>query len=168
MLEIERTYLVKNLPADLGSFEKKEIKQGWFSDLPSPLRIRQTDDRFELTKKLVKAAGDFSTYEENNLPIKLEEFERLWPHVVRSLVKTRYLVPLADGLKAELDVFHGKLEGLAFVEVEFTSREQMTDFEAPGWFGNDVTNEEFSANWFLAGLSFDEVKGLISAKGFIS
>lgn len=164
MIEIERTYLVKNVPSVMESGKKSEIRQGYFSGLPSPLRIRQKDNYFELTKKFPKKSGDQSTHEEINLPIKKEEFDRLWPLTARSLEKTRYCVPLPAGLVGELDIFHGKLEGLVFVEVEFTSREQMDAFQPPDWFGVDVTDEEFSVNSFLAGSSYNEIRDLISAK----
>lgn len=167
MIEIERTYLVKNVPGFAVSCNKSEIKQGYFSGLPSPLRIRQKDNYFELTKKFPKNSGDQSTHEEINLPIKGEEFDRLWPLAVRSLEKTRYFVPLLSGLVGELDVFHGKLAGLVFVEVEFISREQMGTFQPPDWFGADVTDEDFSVNSFLAGSSYNAVRDLISAKGIL-
>jgi CYTH domain-containing protein len=36
-------------------------------------------------------------------------------------------------------------------EVEFISEEQMKLFKKPDWFGRDITQEDFSANVFLAG-----------------
>ena len=45
--------------------------------------------------------------------------------------KTRYIIPLADGHIAELDVFHGPLEGLRFVEVEFQDEEDADLFVPP-------------------------------------
>ena len=35
------------------------------------------------------------------------------------MVKTRYFVPLGDGLTAEVDVYEGDLDGLVTAEVEF-------------------------------------------------
>lgn len=157
MIEIERTYLVKKLP-DLETCEKTLIRQGYYSGLPSPLRIRQQGDKLTLTKKLVQIHGDQSTHDEINLSIKPEEFKRLWPTATKSLEKTRYLVPLLEDLIAEVDVFHGKLEGLVLVEVEFPSREAMEIFVPPEWFGRDVTDEDFSVNSFLAEKSFEEIK----------
>ena len=54
--------------------------------------------------------------------------------------KSRYLIPLKDGLTAELDVFEGSLAPLLLVEVEFDSVEAAEAFTAPDWFGEDVTN----------------------------
>lgn len=163
MLEIERTYLVKKIPEDLEPYQRLEIKQGYLSGIPSPLRIRQKGDYFELTKKFHKNLNDQSTAEEVNLPLTEGEFLKLWPLANKSLKKTRYLIPLSDQLVAELDVFQGPLWGLVFVEVEFGSREAMLSFIPPDWFGRDITNEEYSANVFLAGRSYSEIKNLLYA-----
>jgi CYTH domain-containing protein len=44
-------------------------------------------------------------------------------------------------LTAELEIFHDKLEGLAMVEVEFSSKEEANQFVIPNWFGAEVTND---------------------------
>ncbi len=87
-----------------------------------------------------------------------DEFNKLWPLAEKFLEKVRYYLTLDDGLTAEVDVFGGKLKGLTLVEVEFTSVEQMESFQPPDWFGRDVTQEEFSANAFLAGKTFGEIR----------
>jgi CYTH domain-containing protein len=161
MVEIEKTFLVKTLPQSLSSFTSFRIKQGYISPPPSPLRIRQKGDKFELTKKIPLKEGDFSSAEEINIYLTEFEFKKLWPLVERSLEKTRYLVPLENGLTAELDVFGGELNGLNFVEVEFSSAQQMMAFPPPEWFGRDITQEDFAANTFLAGKKYSEIKGFL-------
>jgi len=158
MIEIEKTFLVKEIPKDLFSYNFAKIKQGYLSPSPSPLRIRQKGNKFELTKKIPLKEGDFSSVNEINIPLTEYEFNKLWPLVEKSLEKTRYIVPIKDNLIAELDVFEKDLEGLSFVEVEFTSQEQMDSFIPPDWFGKDVTQDDFSANVFLAGKTFSEIK----------
>jgi adenylate cyclase len=157
MIEIEKTFLVKETPKGLSSYKSEKIKQGYISSTPSPLRIRQKGNNFELTKKIPLKEGDFSVFNEINIPLTEDEFNKLWPLVEKSLEKIRYILPLKNGLVAELDVFEGKLKGLVFVEVEFASQEQMDSFEAIEWFGRDVTQEDFAANVFLAGKSFVEI-----------
>jgi CYTH domain-containing protein len=49
-----------------------------------------------------------------------------------------------------LDVFDEKLAGLVYAEVEFTSEEEMTAYEAPAWFGDDVTEDGRYTNASLA------------------
>ena len=56
------------------------------------------------------------------------------------ITKKRYVIPLdTENLKAELDIFEGRHEGLRIVEVEFESEEQANRFAPPAWFGEDVT-----------------------------
>lgn len=158
MLEIEKTFLVKKIPDDLSSYNSHQIKQGYISLSSPALRIRQKDNKFELTKKIPLKAGDWSSVEEINIPLTEAEFNKLWLLTEKSLEKIRYEIPLHDNLIAELDVFRGELEGLSFVEVEFISEDQMNLFQKPDWFGKDITQEDFSANVFLAGKNFLEVK----------
>lgn len=158
MLEIEKTFLVKEVPKNLETLKFYKIKQGYISSGKSPLRIRQKGDKFELTKKIFLKENDFSQAEEINIYTSLDEFNKLWSLIEKSLEKTRYIIPLKNGLEAELDVYSGKLKGLVVVEVEFKSEKEMNSFIAPSWFGRDITQEEFSANVFLAGKSFDEIK----------
>ncbi len=160
MLEIEKTFLIKKIP-NLSSYKSDKIKQGYISSPPSPLRIRQKGNKFELTKKLPLKEGDYSSAEEINILLTEYEFNKLWPLTEKSLEKTRYYIPLGDNLMAELDVFQDKLKGLAFIEVEFNSQEQMDSFQAPKWFGKDITQEDFSSNCFLAGKTFSEIKQYI-------
>jgi len=161
MLEIEKTFLVKTVPVDLSPHKSFNIKQGYISSSPSPLRIRQKGDKFELTKKTPLKEGDFSSFEEINIYLTQYEFDKLWPLVEKSLEKTRFLIPLDNNLTAELDIFEGDLIGLSFVEVEFSCQKEMDSFQKPDWFGQDVTQEKFSANIFLAGKKFADIKKYI-------
>jgi CYTH domain-containing protein len=161
VIEIEKTFLVKKLPNNLDSFPSETILQGYISSPPSPLRIRRQAKKFELTKKLLLKPGDFSSYEEINIPLTETEFNLFWPLVKRSLEKIRYYLPLKNNLTAEVNLYQKKLSGLVMVEVEFSSRKEMNNFIPPSWFGRDVTQEAFSANLFLAGKTYKQIKTLI-------
>ena len=163
MIEIEKTFLVKKLPQNLSSYKSVKIKQGYLSPSPSPLRIRQKDNYFEITKKLPLKKNDFSSAEEINIPLTQFEFDQLWVLVNRSLEKIRYLIPLENDLVAELNIYEGDLVGLFQVEVEFKSVEQMNQFIPPNWFGEDITQEDFAANSFLAGKKFFEIKQILNS-----
>lgn len=160
MLEIEKTFLVKNIP-DLSSIKQTKIKQGYISSPPSPLRIRQKGAAFELTKKIPLKPNDYGSNEEINILLTEYEFNKLWTQVEKSLEKSRYCIDIGENLIAELDIFEGDLSGLIFVEVEFPSHEIMESFVSPEWFGKDITQESFSANSFLASKTFEQIKGLI-------
>lgn len=51
---------------------------------------------------------------------------------------------------AELDRFHGKLEGLCFVEVEFANEQDADSFIPPAWFGENVSKDKRYTNSFLS------------------
>ncbi len=168
MIENEFSFLVKYLPNDLEKHLKKEIKQGYFSNLPSPLRIRKQDDKYFLTKKVPIKEGDASRHNETEILIKEEEFKLLWSICKKSLEKTRYYYPIdcpsatESNLTAEVDLYHGKLEGLVTVEVEFSSESERKNFMPPDWFGRDITQEEWALNSVLCDLDYEKVKKLIA------
>ena len=133
-MEIERKYLVKTLP-DLTSCPYKELTQAYISTKPV-IRLRQMGDDFFLT---VKSSGHLIR-EEFEMPIEKEEYLSLYNKVEGNPIeKTRYYIPIAENLTAELDIYHGFLDGLLTVEVEFTSEEAANTFSPPAWFGEDIT-----------------------------
>lgn len=135
-MEIERKYLVKDLP-DLTQYPSKKIAQGYLNTNPV-VRIRRSNDDYILTYK----GKGMMVREEYNLPLNEESFYHLSQKIDGKLIeKTRYLIPLWDNLVAELDVFEGAHEGIVLVEVEFDSIEAANQFVAPDWFGEDVTND---------------------------
>lgn len=136
-MEIERKYLIakENLPDNLQSYPHHAIEQGYLSSNPV-VRVRRQDDQYYLTYK----SKGFMVREEYNLPLT----EKAYLHLREKadgilIVKTRYRIPLPQGLTAELDVFHGKYEGLLLAEVEFESEAAAQAFTPPDWFGEDVT-----------------------------
>ena len=63
--------------------------------------------------------------------------------------KTRYRIPVGE-YTAELDIFHGRHEGLRLVEVEFPTVEAADAFVPLAWFGQDVSNDPHYRNSWLA------------------
>ena len=76
----------------------------------------------------------------------------MWPGTEgRRIEKTRYELPLADGTGTiELDIFEGENTGHIMAEVEFASTEAADAFEAPQWFGADVTADKAYGNASIA------------------
>lgn len=145
-MEIERKYLIARMPEDIDSYPCKHITQGYLCTSPV-VRIRRSNDKYTLTYK----GEGLLTREEHNLPLSAEGFAHLKPKVDGLLIeKTRYLIPLHDGLTAELDVFHGALAPLTLVEVEFETVDAANAFTPPEWFGEDVTADEHYQNSFLS------------------
>lgn len=154
-MEIERKYLIKETPKDLGSCKCLHIEQGYLCSHPT-VRIRKQDDEYILTYKANKSAELASSAicnEEVENPLTAEAYAHLMTKIDNNPVtKRRYVIPLSDGLKAELDVFEGRLEGLCFVEVEFPSAEAADEFEKPEWFGREVTDDKRFRNTYLSTL----------------
>ena len=150
-MEIERKYLVRELPGDLDSYPHTEIEQGYLCTSPT-LRIRRMGDVFILTVKehIVGSSTAIQNREEEFTMLR-DSYERLKTKCDGNLVsKTRYRIPLADGLTAELDIFHGAHQGLCIVEVEFPSVEAADTFTPPVWFGEDVSADPRYRNSWLA------------------
>ncbi len=134
-MEIERKYLVRQLPKDYAEYPSQKIAQGYLNTRPV-VRIRRSNDDYYLTYK----GFGLIAREEYNLPLTKEAFEHMLPKIDGLLIeKTRYLIPLNDRLTAELDVFEGVLAPLLLVEVEFESVEDADSFTPPDWFGKDVS-----------------------------
>lgn len=144
--EIERKFLIKNLPENLENFTHYEIRQGYISTDPT-IRLRQQDDKYILT---VKSAG-LMKKQEYELDLTADQFNRLWEKTEGNTIeKTRYVIPLNNGLKAELDVYKGFLSGFMNVEVEFPSTKEAILFDIPNWFGQEVTQDPRYSNSSLA------------------
>lgn len=150
-MEIERKYLVRELPGDLDSYPHTEIEQGYLCTSPT-LRIRRMGDVFILTvKEHIVGSSTAIQNREEEFPMLRDSYERLKTKCDGNLVsKTRYRIPLADGLTAELDIFHGAHQGLRIVEVEFPSVEAADTFTPPAWFGEDVSTDPRYRNSWLA------------------
>lgn len=137
-MEIERKFLVKELPANLEAYEQQRISQGYLNTNPV-VRIRRSNDDYYLTYK----GKGHMVREEYNLPLNAEAFAHMLPKIDGILIdKIRYLIPLDDAHTAELDIFQGTLAPLRLVEVEFDTVEDANAFIPPSWFGDDVTNSK--------------------------
>ena len=145
-MEIERKYLIHNLPVNLDQYECRQIEQGYLNTDPV-VRIRKSDDKYTLTYK----GSGLMCREEYNLPLNADAFAHLKEKIDGILIqKKRYLIPLTEKLTIELDVFEGELAPLRLAEVEFETKKEAEDFIPPAWFGEDVT---FSSKYHNSTLS---------------
>lgn len=134
-MEIERKYLIDSLPEHLDDFPHKELEQAYLCTNPV-VRVRREGEEYVLTYK----SGGLMVREEYNLPLNQEAYEHLLKKADGIVIsKTRYILPEKDGLRIELDVFHGKHDGLILAEVEFPTEEAANAYCPPEWFGEDVT-----------------------------
>lgn len=161
-MEIERKYLVRNLPKDIDQYGHYEIEQAYLCTSPT-LRIRRMGDVYVLTvKERVVLKGSSAIHNrEEEFSLSAESYQRLLDKCDSGRVgKTRYRIDLYQmtgnvsykGLTAEVDVFHGRHEGLMLVEVEFPNTDAANSFVPPEWFGEDVSSDPCYRNSFLASM----------------
>ena len=146
--EIEKKFLLKEMPEDLKQYPNNEIYQGYIviTDDDIEVRVRKKGRKYSQTIK--KGWG----LERSETEIELDEkqFEILWPLTEGKRVeKTRYEIGYGDKI-IELDIYRGKLEGLITAEIEFKSVDESKEFITPDWFGEEITNDERYKNKNLA------------------
>ena len=149
MPEIERKFLVRELPPGLGEHRAEPIAQGYLATAPDgvEVRIRRRGDATLLTVK----SGPAMVRVEEEIAIEADRFDALWPLTAgRRLDKVRHYVPLEDGLVVELDVYGGALDGLMTAEIEFPAEAAALAFSPPPWLGEEVTGDAAYANQNLA------------------
>ncbi|MBR3985853.1 MAG: CYTH domain-containing protein [Bacteroidales bacterium] len=160
-MEIERKYLVRQLPDDLEQYEHFEIEQAYLCTSPT-LRIRKMGDAYILTvKEKLSSVSSAIHNREEEFALSEQAFQHLLTKCDNGRVgKTRYRINLRqqmgdgayEGLTAELDIFHGRHRGLMLVEVEFPNTQVANSFVPPDWFGEDVSSDYHYRNSYLASM----------------
>ena len=146
--DIERKFLLKQLPERLKRARRCVIAQGYLAAEPGGrhVRLRKKGKTASLTFKVGRSAHR----EEREIKLSAKQFSALWPATVgRRLRKLRYEVPWKS-LLIEVDVYRGKHSGLVVAEVEFPDRATCRKFKPPSWFGREVTGEKRYSNVKLA------------------
>ena len=138
--EIERKYLVTSDCYKQLAVARYHIVQGYISrEKTATVRIRIADDRAFLTIKGKPAAGHLARYEWEK-EIDVTEAKELMKLCQGTIIdKTRWIVPAEQGLKWEVDEFHGKHAGLTVAEIELAYEEQT--YEKTDFIGEDVTSD---------------------------
>lgn len=173
-MEIERKYIIKELPQDLQQFPFHAIEQCYLNTHPT-VRARKEDDEYYMT---YKGEGTVSKVE-YNLPLNKESYEHLRAKADGNVItKKRYLLPLNEdafskediqsdpeleralaekSMKIELDVFEGAFQGLVFAEVEFPSSHAADVYVPAKWFGSDVSEDKHFSNAYLSSINEKEI-----------
>lgn len=151
-VEVERKWLidgVDSLPAEVLAAPAAEVEQGYLTIGAdgSETRVRRKDGRCTLTVK----SGRGLVRNEAEVSITAEQFELLWPATEQARVaKRRRVVPGTGGVRIEIDVYSGRLDGLVVAEVEFDDPWGAESFVPPYWFGLEVTADDAYKNRCLA------------------
>lgn len=157
-LELEKTYLIKDLPRNLAEYPSKEIIDVYIpqkSEHPV-LRIRKSGEKYEITKKIPQGA-DVSTQMEHTIKISEDEFNALLSVEGKKIRKTRYYYPFQERT-AEIDVFQDELKGLVLVDFEFKTEEEKNSFIMPEFCLVDITQEKFIAGGMLSGKTYEDIQ----------
>lgn len=153
-MEIERKWLadINKIPYDLDKLERHEIEQRYISVDPT-VRIRKIDDEIFILTIKTKPADLEGDLARNEAEISLDgnEYNTLKEMSIgNTIIKTRYVKNIQKGLKEEIDVFHGRLEGLCYLEIEFPSVDEANAYPTPDWVRKDVTLDCRYKNGYLA------------------
>ncbi|MDE7331022.1 MAG: CYTH domain-containing protein [Lachnospiraceae bacterium] len=148
-MEIERKFLVREVPGRLSAFTCLVIEQAYLCTSPV-VRIRRQNEEYYLTYK----GKGLMAREEYNLPLDKESYGHLLAKADGNIIsKKRYLIPIdapafsshykpageLPSLTVELDIFEPPFAPLILAEVEFPDVETADAFLPPPWLGEDVT-----------------------------
>jgi len=139
MKEIERKFLVNDEIRDiLQNLTPKKIQQGYISENEKGVvRVRTKGEKGFLT---IKAANVGISRDEFEYEIPFEEAEQMLKLFCAVFIsKERYTINYAEHVW-EVDVFHGKLEGLIVAEIELGSENEI--FELPRWISKEVSDDK--------------------------
>ena len=148
-MEIERKFLLPDLPPDLDRHPGKLIEQGYLAFSPEgvEVRVRRKGDEHFLTVK----RGSGMSRLEVELPLPARDFDTLWPLTAHCRVrKTRHRLPGPGSLTVEVDIYEDKLAGLRVAEVEFPDEDAARAFRPPEGFGREITDDPAYRNQTLA------------------
>lgn len=145
-MEIERKFLVNDISnLELSKYKHKQIVQDYlYKDLYTIVRKRKiVDENNNITYKYtIKTNKVGISVNEIEKEITKSEYEKLGINSKYNTInKIRYIIPIENNLKIELDVFKEEFEGIVFAEIEFEDECQAKSISLPEWFGSEISNE---------------------------
>lgn len=153
--EIEKKYLIENVPLDVFQMPHYKIIQGYVINVnDSEMRLRKKNNRYYQTVKF----GDGLIREEVEIELSKEQFELLWPLTKNQRIKKERYEFSYKGVTIELDIYKQKLQTLITAEAEFKTIEESGIFVPPNWFGQEVTENVKYKNRYLAVHGLPKIK----------
>ena len=160
-VEIEKKWLIdkEKIPYNLSWVEHvTEIEQTYLSFSPE-MRVRKYDSgaSYEFTVK-ANLRNEGLARDETNIAITEEEYNDLIKKKEGNTIhKTRYQF-MDGGQIIAIYIFHGDLDGLAYMEIEFADFSAAEKFQTPDWVIADVTDDIRYKNGHLARYGIPERK----------
>ena len=138
MKEIERKFLVKDELLDVVKYlQSKKIRQGYISDIDGKtVRVRTKGEKGYLT---IKGKSSGISRDEFEYEIPFEDANQLLLNFCPKVLEKERFDLIIGEKKWEIDIFHGKLEGLIIAELELASEDET--FELPGWIREEVSDD---------------------------
>lgn len=169
-MEIERKFLFKSLPDNLESYDCFYMEQAYISTKPV-VRVRTKSKVTDFSNNIlenakyiltIKSSGMLSR-QEYEMDITCEEYNNLLSKADGNIIsKYRYIIPLENNLKIELDIFRGKFEGLVMGEIEFPDEETAKKYNLPDYVSKEVTFDKRFHNSNMSNMSDTDILDLIS------
>lgn len=149
MREIERKFLVRQLPADIASLKSLKSERYFLkTEDGSEERISKVGDKYFHDLKT-----NISNIERtrDKKEISEEQFIKLKERSVGLTVRETYLLSLKP--KITVQIYSGEFEGLVRAEVEFSSTEEAASFQPLSWMGDEITGLDIARDSSLLNLS---------------
>ncbi len=157
-VEIECKWLVDadTIPYDLSDAEIFEIEQTYINFSPE-IRVRRINGEYYTFAVKTNLRDKGLVRDELETDITKEEYDELYAkREGNTIQKTRYQFLDEEGYLVAIDIFHGDLDGLAYMEIEFVSAEEAYEYIEPEWVIADVTDDVNYKNGYLARFGIPE------------
>lgn len=153
-MEIERKFLIKNLPDIEQTAGVHYERHFLFIGNDAEIRIQKKGEVYELERK---GRNNSISNEKIKLPLTKEEYDYLKKFCSLSLERTSYFLDEHTSIK----VYHGTFSGLLRAEFEFASVSDANEFLKPEWCGSEITQSELGRDSKLIQLSEAAFKNLL-------
>lgn len=153
--EIERKFLVKNLPVLKGIHPRHCKRYVLYRNSECELRVQEIDDVYEFERKISHSPLDRSG---TKISISEGEFDWFAKYSLGVIERDEYNIE--DGLT--IKVYQGRHDGLIRAEMEFESFDSLKKFKPLEWMGPEITNSPLGQDSKLVQMSEEKFKSELS------
>ena len=151
MIELERKFLVKELPNLSGSIPIQYKRYYLSEDIENQVRMQQKNEDYEIE---TKTRLNDKEYEKAKEKISKERFIELSQNCSKSIIRESYQI--SERPDVSIKIYKMEYDGLVRVEVEFEDMEEYNSFQIPNWFGKEITNTKLGLDAELIKLNREE------------
>jgi CYTH domain-containing protein len=156
-LEIERRYLLRELPTDLiGRDHSWYIVDRYISNTRLRLRRMISPSRnksiLKLGQKYRDLSQDHTQATMTTMYLNDDEYQCLEKLEAKEIAKKHFEYEYQERVYG-IDVFEGSLQGLILAETECETAEELAQLSLPSFAFKDVTDDPFFSGGFLASIN---------------